>query len=642
MPTEPEFVSKEIGAIEKTPQARKPRAAKRRGDLISGGSFENNGRIGKDKKKEIDKQITAIYEDGDGKIPNMKKIDLRKSRPWMSALVGLVTIVLLATGGWLVYDRLFGGGALSDNKISFEIIGPSETAVGATTTYTISYRNNLKTAAKNCLLTINYPEGFVFAESSPSPSGGGRNEWSLGELAPKAEGEIQIIGRTLGDLEQEASWRAFFNYQPDNFNSEMQEIATLKTKIASSPVSISIGGPDKKTVGEEAEYVFTLKNEGDWQPEKLELAPSWPANFFLTSSSPALAKNNRWIIKMTATSTATSSPANLVFKIRGKLGDNASSTAENEIKISANVFLPPTDGLKSYRLASGEIKTELTKNECELRLAVNGSMTDFGSRPGETLNITLNAKNAGKDTMRRAVIRLTLDAPALKKQSALNWPEIDDPLDGTIIGSQLSETRRRGQISWNSAQLATLKEIKAGQEISIDLRLPIRGAETFDLAELTEYAVSLLPEIEYTDTAGKTRSFAGNPINITLNSDLTFEKRDDNLGGVPPQREITWLLGNSFHPLKNLELSASILGRVSFESPTPTPAGEVTFDADTQKVTWKISEMPEGVDVLALPFTVTILKENPTQNLLISKVHVRAEDAITGQMLDFMGDETAL
>lgn len=635
MPAEPEFLSKEIGA-EEAPRPRKAHVGKRRGDL-------NGGKIGKEKKQEIDKQITAIYEDGDGKIPNMKKIELRKSHPWTSALVGLVAIVLLAAGGWYAYDRLFSG-KLSGDELAFEIIGPTETALGATTTYTLSYRNNQKTTLKNCLLTVNYPEGFVFVESSrPTTGGAGRNEWNLDEMKPRDEGEIQIIGRTLGDLGQEASWRAFINYQPENFNSEMQAIATLKTKIASSPVSVSVGGPDKKTIGEEAEYVFTLKNESDWQPEKLELAPNWPANFFLTSSSPALGKNNRWTIKFSATSTASSSPNNLVYKIRGKLGESASSTAEeNQIKISADVFLPPTNGRRSYRLASGEIKTELAKNACELRLAVNGSMTDFGSRPGDTLNITLAAKNAGKETMKRAVLRLTLDAPALKKQSALNWPEIDDPLDGDIIGSQISDTRRRGQISWNSSKLADLKEIKPGEEITIDLRLPIRNEENFDLAELSEFTVSLLPEIEYADAAGKTRSLSGNPINITLNSDLVFEGRDENLGGAPAQRKITWVLTNNFHPLKNLELSASIFGQTEFESPTPTPAGEVSFDRDTQKITWKIAEMPEGVDVLALPFTLTLNQQNPTQNLLVSKVHVRAEDAITGQALDFMGEETAL
>ena len=52
--------------------------------------------------------------------------------------------------------------------------------------------------------------------------------------------------------------------------------------------------------------------------------------------------------------------------------------------------------------------------------------------------------------------------------------------------------------------------------------------------------------------------------------------------------------------------------------------------------------MPEGVDVLALPILVTLNNINPTQELLVSKTHVQADDTITGEKLDFMGEETPL
>jgi hypothetical protein len=49
--------------------------------------------------------------------------------------------------------------------------------------------------------------------------------------------------------------------------------------------------------------------------------------------------------------------------------------------------------------------------------------------------------------------------------------------------------------------------------------------------------------------------------------------------------------------------------------------------------------MPESVDVLALPFTVKIKTANPTQNTLISKVKVKADDTVSGKTMEFMGDE---
>ena len=94
--------------------------------------------------------------------------------------------------------------------------------------------------------------------------------------------------------------------------------------------------------------------------------------------------------------------------------------------------------------------------------------------------------------------------------------------------------------------------------------------------------------------------------------------------------------------MKNLILSADVYGDVKVELPSPTPAGEVRFDTATKKITWTIPEMPEGVDVLALPIAIALNKLNPTQKLLVSKTHVQAEDTVTGEKLDFMGEEVGL
>ena len=61
-----------------------------------------------------------------------------------------------------------------------------------------------------------------------------------------------------------------------------------------------------------------------------------------------------------------------------------------------------------------------------------------------------------------------------------------------------------------------------------------------------------------------------------------------------------------------------------------------------KKISWKIAELPESIDVANAAFTIIINKKNPTQNPLLSKVHIQAEDAVTGKKLDFMGEEVSL
>ena len=639
----PDFSSQTIGEtkIHSKAAPSEPEKPKHRAKHTSSGG---QGQIKANKKQKIDRQITAIYEDANGKIPDMKQIEIKKMHPFIRNLtIFLLTAAAMAGIAWIGFFILPASNKFSEVKLGLKINGPEAIAVGATTTYTISFDNAQDIRLKNAVLTLTYPEGFVFVESSKPANNAGHTEWLLDDLLPNSEGQMTITGKTFGALEQEYSWSAFLTYQPVNFNSEMQKIATLKIKISESPFSIALTGPDKAVIGENAEYLFTIKNSSDWWPESLELVPSWPVNFYPASSSPVLNKDNKWMIKTTVSTGTPALAANAErkFKLIGKFSDLGGTISDNLASLSATLNLPVA--AKKFAVASGEIKSELIKNNYNFSLAINGSMTDINSQPGDTLNITLYIKHDGQDAMKKGVLKLVLESPSLKQRTALDWTNINDPLDGLITGEQINSNIRRGTIKWTGLQLPALNNIAPGQEISVDLQLPIRDSKVFDLAELVEFQVKTTAEVNFLDKAGKTKSVSANPINITLNSDFKFESRDSQTikSGVE-QRDITWVLTNTFHPLKNIELSAYLFGDVSFYSASPTPAGILDYNSSTKKIVWTIAEMPLNLDVLALPFTITVNTKNPTQSALISKVHVRAEDTITGKTFDFMGDETPL
>ncbi|PIT88389.1 MAG: hypothetical protein COU29_01205 [Candidatus Magasanikbacteria bacterium CG10_big_fil_rev_8_21_14_0_10_36_32] len=631
----PDFSSQTIGET-KTP-ATKPK------HRVKNISDDGHGRIKTNKKQKIDQQITAIYEDANGKIPDMKQIEIKKTHPFIRNLtIFVLTAATMAVIAWVGFFVLPTNNKFSEIKLVLKIEGPSEITVGATTTYSISFANEQDIRLKNAVLTITYPEGFVFIESSKPANNAGHTEWMLDDLLPNSEGQMTITGKTFGTLNQEYSWSTFLTYQPVNFNSEMQKIATLKIKISESPFSIALTGPDKTTVGENAEYLFTVKNSSDWWPESLELIPSLPINFYPASSSPALNKDKKWIIKTIKNSSSTLvAQTEYKFKLIGKFSDFGGTVTENLVALSAELYIPGAE--KKFAVANGEIKSELIKNNYNFSLAINGSMTDLNSQPGDTLNITIYLKNDGQETIKKGVLKLILDSPSLNRRTALDWTNVNDPLDGLITGEQINNNIRRGTIKWTEKDLSTLSSIKPGQEIGIDLQLPIRDSKVFDLAELVEYQVKTLAEINFLDSAGKTKSLSANPINITLNSDFKFESRDSQTvkNGIE-KRDITWVLTNTFHPLKNIELSAELFGDINFYSASPTPAGILNYDQDTKKIIWTIAEMPLNLDILALPFTITINTKNPSQSALISKIHIRAEDSITGKTFDFMSDETPL
>lgn len=586
--------------------------------------------------KEIEKKLSAIYKDGAGKLPPMNKIKMKKRHSFFGLIVTVLIVGgLLSAAAWAGFIYLpIGSDKFSESQVALTIDGPRTLTLGATSTYTITFSNKQKIALKNARLNINYPEGFIFALSSEPSSNAGHTEWNLGSFSSGEEKTITITGLSYGSLNKQTSWRVFFDYQPANLNSGLQKVATLNTKITESPLSLSVSGPDKVITGNEAAYIFTISNtEKEW-PEKLELIPRLPANFFITSSTPSLDKNNKWnISRLSASSSAT-----LAFKVTGKF----SEADETSVPVGAGLYLPVNG--RDFEIAGASLNSELSKNSLGLNLIINGTLKNFSTQPGDTLNITLNLKNNSPSDLNRAIVKLTLDAPAYKKQSILNFLELTDKADGWVTGETLSDTRRRGQITWTSKNIPALLKLKPGEEINIDLRLPIKDAKNFDLSAYKESQIAASAEVEYYGQSKIKNTLAGNVVVITLNSDLKFETRD-TVSASPDGKEvhaITWVLSNSFHPLKSMRLSADVYGDVTLEEPKTVPAGEFKYDPTEKKITWIILEMPENTDVLAVPFTVTLNQKNPTQQTLISKVHIQGEDTVSGESLDLLGDETFL
>lgn len=590
------------------------------------------------KMAKISQELKNIYSDNNGRIPNMRQIQKRGKHPLLRAFFALLIIGgLMASAAWVGFFYLPSQKQNSSQNITLEINGPTDLSVGATTTYVIHFQNNEKVKINNVVLTVNYPEGFVFTESNKQSDNEGKTEWKIGSINPGENDEVKITGQNFGTINQQNSWRVFLNYTPENFASELQKMVTLTTKISEAPVSISALGPDKAVIGDEVEYTYTVKRTGEWPAQKLFVKPILPANFYVVTSSPLIAKDNTWSIIIDP---ATTTPDEMHYKIIGKFNELGLNLEENSIvETGAELLLPFSNDLQMFTIGSSKINTELAKNSQTFSLAINGTMTDFGSRPGEMLNITLYLKNSGKDSMKNVGIKLAVEAPALKKQSAINWAEISDKLDGTIVGEQINEKNRRATITWDSGELPVLAEIKPNAEATIDLRVPIRSTENFDLAAIGDYLIKTIAEVTYKDKSGTEKTLGSNPVNITLNSDLTLDIRSEGTGAT---RSVTWVLENSFHPLKNLELTATLFGDITFALGAETPAGTVNYDEKEKKITWQISDMPESVDVLALPFTVTINKENPTQNTLVSKVRIKAEDTVTSQAIEFMGDEVPI
>jgi len=587
-------------------------------------------------EQKIERQLNNIYKDDNGRMPDMRKIKKTQTGSFIGGLFKfLFSIAVLAALAWAGFFFLPMANKFSDTQLDLKIIGSENFTIGATTTYQIVFKNKQNITLNRVSLTANYPAGFIYSQSSLTPNNAGKNEWTIGNLKPNEEKTLQITGNSFGSLGTSQSWRVLLNYTPENFKSEMQKVATLNVQPTQSPIKISLTGIDKIAIDTPTNYTITVESKDNLMGRNLEIIPIFPTSFSISSSSIPFEKNI-WKLQ---SSTSTTDTSKYIINFTGKF----SLTDEDTAPLKVQVKLAGSNQ-DNYLLSESTLNTEIIKNSVTINTAINGSLTDMESKPGDILNFTVLVKNAGKETIDKAQIKLVIDSPSYKKQSVLSWSDIADKNDGDISGSQISDQIRRAGLTWNNKKISDLNKIKAGQEVSLDFQLPIKNSDKAPWSSIENNQIKITTELTFNDSTKTTQTISGNPIEIILNSDLSIQIKNETSSNSEEKElhNITWILNNTYHPLKNVILSADIYGEIDWQGPSSTSAGTVQFDPKTKHLIWTIPEITENTDVLDFPFIVIINKKNPTQNTLVSKVHIVAEDTVSGKKLELLGEEIPL
>lgn len=159
MPEEPSFSSTPLSENTE-PEIKKPRR-KRAVKTAAARSSESL------KETKISKQLAQIYQDESGHLPDMKKIKIKKTHSAFKTFFGILLFGgVLAAAAWVGLFFMPGNQKFAEDKIEMHISGPATTIAGATTTYTIAYENNQGVDLKKAILNVQYPDGFVFSQSS--------------------------------------------------------------------------------------------------------------------------------------------------------------------------------------------------------------------------------------------------------------------------------------------------------------------------------------------------------------------------------------------------------------------------------------------------------------------------------------------
>ena len=605
---------------------------------VVGGKAAPKKKVESLKDKKVNRELNDIYKNDDGSMPNMKNFKRKKSgglfRAFMVLIIASAFLAGVAWVGFFVFQPQL---QFAEKDVVLEIEGNEDITAGQEVKYRIRYRNSQNMPLSKVVLQVRYPEGFVFEDSSVPPTNDKKDEWTLGSLEEHASGYIDIYGRLYGDLSRKQSFRAFLNYYPSNFSSEFQKVFSLNTEVTESPVELNIKAIEEVVPGTETEFIleFTVADEIGRDNLAIMLEPS--GGFAKTGSSidsdeeneylwslASVGEENKLVIKGSFNPEGSVEDVKMIFKVVG--------WKDSERQVDPYVYL------------NKEIDIKLLKTDLAVNLAINGSLSDITVEPGEILNTSVVLRNAGEAPLKNVSVRLVYETPSYDNLSMLDWYELDDSADGDILGDQINAQTRRGIISWTSRHIKDLAVLEPGEELNIDLHIPFKDSADLDLTRFVSTDAKAFVEVKY-ENAGEQKLLTSNEIGMMVNSDMDFEVRD-KISENDANKEvhtITWLLANTYHELKDIEIKADIYGDITWDEESLTvPAGEAVWDKKSQTLVWKVDSMPTSVDVLALQFSFVLNTKNPSQTNLTSKVNIRATDVITESQILKVGDEILL
>ncbi len=527
------------------------------------------------------KNLRAIYEGADGKLPDFTKLSHKQKSAFRGLLVkSIIVLFALSLIAWTGF-LLFSQGFFEQNQtLSISIEGPDSVRAGEEVSYKIRYDNTGDIPLAALEMKLNIPNSFHLISAIPEATE--ELQWTIGSLTPRSDGAITVTGIFLSEVPSSQRLQTLFTYKPANFSSDFQDIETKLVEIKDSVASLSINGPEKALAGDEITYEINIKNTGKDPIFNLRLLPLLSEDFTLSKSDPERVEGEDFW-------TVTGLKPGELESI--SLTGTFTSSANGEIPIGARIGFIADE---TFLIQSEKnVVTDVLGGAVSFHLIIDGSAEDQTAQPNETLRGSIDFSNTGSDTAEDITFTLSLLADAALP---INWEKAD------LAGGQ----RDGNSITWTKKEIESLEELESGDTDVIDFSLPLKQGD--DQAD--QFSVKLEALIARVGSIKSTRVIESTPIVISINSDASlsvharyFSEDNEPLGSgpLPPtvnettSYRVYWTIDNSLHDLENVEVSTILPQDIVWTDKSQTEIGTITFNQTTKQISWKIPKLPTSV-----------------------------------------------
>lgn len=594
------------------------------------------------KEERVKDSLSEIYQDDEGNMVNVKKIDKKKKGGvvfWFFTI--LFTLLILTGAGAAVFHYIYNGGA-SVTDIDFSIEGKKNVLTNQEFSYSIEYNNSGSTDLKNVRINVKYPDNFVMMDSSPEVSSreAQRDIWEIGNIPRGESGEIKITGRIISSPQTSGVISASMEYIPGNFSSEFQKEASFNTQIKGAGMETRINASDSVLVGEEdsIDIEFIPEEESYLQdfifeiqkPENMEITGvAWSKDNEqnLSSSSLNQVEEGVWSV-----SGLKKNPQKLEIKYKFP----EKNKQKENIKFLFRKRVPEKE--EEYLFTEKEVEIEVIKSNLDLNLIMNGSQEDQPVNFGEELNYSLTYTNKGETAMENVMIMAVLES---------------ESLDWTTLETGAMPTEKGNTLIWSEEEISQLEKLDVGESGNIDFSINVsrfNGVENDKDYRVKSYAQFVAGGDDSLDLEGGATSTMDNKSNTIvnpINSDLRLNEEvryfsEDNIpvgtGPLPPQVgeettfKVYWTLKNNLHEVKNTSVTLELPDYVEWNEKEKTSVGTIDYNKDKHQVVWDVGRLPLSVYRADAEFGISLTPEEKDENkilVLSPGSTVAAEDTST-------------
>lgn len=571
-------------------------------------------------------------ERGEGWAPPTPPPAPKKPRVSFAVLfLGVAALFFVIALGIAAYFLVFGGRAVSTDRIAIDIDGQTSIGSGDTVTLLVSVENRNPVAAQETLLSLEFPDTTRSPENETLPLT--HYEDTLGTIASGETGTRSVQAVVFGAEGERIRIPVKFEYRIEGSNATYVKETEHEVVITSSPLSVRAEAVSEVSVGQPLVFAVTVRSNAQGPLENVAVFAQYPFGFTATRGEGpifpigTLAPGEERTISVRGTLTGENEDERVFRFTAGTRRGEA-----NLLAVSYATAITPVTLAKPFLTAS---------------LSVN---RDTGPGPVIDAGVPVQGILSWVNTLATPIldgeVRLQLSGDALDTSSVSAYGGFYRSSDTSIIYSRETDSglgnlvpgaTGSGSFSFKTKPASSLAGTK---NPTITATVSVSGRRVGE----TNVPETVSSSIVRTIKVGTELTLAAR----ALYSSGPFK----NTGPWPPvaDQETTYTvvfdLSNSVNTVADTVVTGVLPSYVRYVGATSPADGSISYNAATRTVTWKAGEVAAGAGYgsakRTAAFQVALLpsvSQRGTSPILVSSLKVSGVDRFTQKQLSLTQSE---